>query len=260
MGMLVGSLVVSHISSQGATWIVMIALLAIHLGTNYLAVRAVSMRTLNRQRANLVFSTLFQRLSRLEGSKTSDSRTEFPTPDEVSLQERVFEKDGVLRWQGDKILGYCQIGVPLRKILDLFGQSDETTGSYTGAKSQDFVVLLDIFQEEGYIMWYDEPRKVFLICLKFPSNTETQLHAWMHALFMAIQVQRGLKDESVIEALARTRRDFRSWAKEYEIFDNLRRVGWDLDTAALETRSGTRIRTKDGSPGHGEDLEVPWKF
>src|ERR1035441_6483756 len=39
MGMLAGSLVVSHISTKLATWTSLILLLAIHLGTNYLAVR-----------------------------------------------------------------------------------------------------------------------------------------------------------------------------------------------------------------------------
>src|ERR1700709_848660 len=108
MGMLVGSLVVSHISSQWATWTALIALLAIHLGTNYLAVKAVSMRTLNRQRANLVFSTF------LEDSKSihkEQSLKALPTPEEISLRERIFERDGVLRWKGSEIIGYCEIGV-----------------------------------------------------------------------------------------------------------------------------------------------------
>src|ERR1700709_2496622 len=96
MGMLVGSFVVSHISTPWATWTAMIALLAIHLGTNYLAVRAVSMRTLNRQRANLVFSAL------LEDHYTvgKEHVKPFPTPEQISIQERVFERDGVLRWKG----------------------------------------------------------------------------------------------------------------------------------------------------------------
>jgi hypothetical protein len=237
----------------------MIALLAVHLGMNYLAVKAVSMRTLNRQRANLVFCSLYEKFFQSKDSK-ADSLVGFPTPDEISVQERVFERDGVLRGQGDKILGYCQIGVPLRAILDLFGQPDETTRSYTGTTPQNISKLMDIFQDEGYILWYDEPRKRFLICLKFPSNTETQLRAWMHALFMAVQIQSGLKGKAVIDVIGNTRREFRTRMEKYKILESLGEVGWDLDTAALETLSGTRIRIKDGDSQQKEQLDEPWKF
>lgn len=257
--MVVGSLMVARVSSQAATWTAMMVLLAIHLGMNYLAVRAVSMRTLNRQRTNLVFSTLYRKLPLTCRNKELESVDGFPTPDKISLQERIFETDGVLRWQGAEILGYCQIGVPLRSILNHFSVSGGSTSSYTGTHSQSVAKLMDIFQDDGYIMWYDEPRKRFQICLKFPSDTETQLGAWMHALFMAVQIQSGLKDGSVIDIIASTRREFQSWMEMYKISENLKRVGWDLDTAALETKSGTRIRTKnDELRKCGPD--TPWKF
>lgn len=255
LGMVVGSLVVSRISSEWATWTAMISLLAIHLGMNYLAVRAVSMRTLNRQRTNLVFCTLYQKFPPAEESKTVGGREGFPTPESISLQERIFERDGVLRWQGKKVLGYCQIGVRFRCIL---GTPDEITSSYTGANSQNVTELVDMFQDEGYILWYEEQRKRFLICLKFPSDTETQLRAWMHALFMAVQVQSGLKDSSVANVISNTRLEFRSWIERYNIFEKLRNVGWDLDTAALETHSGTRIRTRND--GSQSEPDTPWKF
>lgn len=58
LGMLAGSFVVSWVTTTLSTWAVMILLLAIHLETNRRAVRAVSMRTLNRQRASLVYHHL----------------------------------------------------------------------------------------------------------------------------------------------------------------------------------------------------------
>jgi hypothetical protein len=256
--MLVGSLVVSRVSSQAATWTAMITLLGIHLGMNYLAVRSVSMRTLNRQRANLVFSTVYPKLPQTEGGKTRGLRERFPTPEEISLQERIFERDGVLRLQGGKVLGYCLIGVPLRSILDHFTTADKITSSYTGANSQNIAKLLDIFQDEGYFMWYDKKRSRFLICLKFPSDTETQLRAWMHALFMAVQIESGLEGSSVIDVISNTKRECQSWMERYKVLENLRSVGWDLDTAALETRSGTRIRTRND--GSQSELNGAWKF
>lgn len=220
----------------------MIFLLACHLGTNYLAVRSVSMRTLNRQRANLVFSDCLEQLIEFGGQTKRKGKIEIPTPEEISLQERIFERGGILRWKGSQTLGYCQIGVDLRKILDLFGPSDMTSRSYTAPQSSDVAKLLDIFRDEGYIMWYDAPRKIFLIVLKNSSNTKAQLHAWMHALFFAKQAGRATENESPVDTLARTLWDINLFTNTFNVFEELQKAGWDIDTGALETRSGTRIK------------------
>lgn len=90
--MLAGSMVVSYISTPLATWVSLIILLTIHLGTNYLAVRSVSMRTINRQRANIIFNKY---MSSRHGSRR------MLIPEEVSQLERIFEWDGVLRCGGE---------------------------------------------------------------------------------------------------------------------------------------------------------------
>jgi hypothetical protein len=219
----------------------MIALLAIHLGTNYLAVRAVSMRTLNRQRANLVFSAY---LESLDTAAKEQSAKSFPTPEQISIQERIFERDGVLRWHGGKVLGYCDIGVPLRRILDLFSKPDGVTGSYTGPGSSDARKLLDEFEENDYILWHDEALRTFLIVLKSSSNVATQLHAWMHALFLAKQIDQGLEDKSILEAIIRTHSEVKTITSK-ALDAQLLEAGWDIETGALETRSGTRINKND---------------
>jgi Vitamin B6 photo-protection and homoeostasis len=246
MGMLAGSLVVSYISSKWATWTAMIFLLAIHLGTNYLAVRAVCMQTLNRQRANLVFSSL---LKQLANDKMTDRGTNgllrlaYPTPEEVRLQERVFERDGVLRWNGE-VLGYCKLGVDLRSILNCFGTPDRKTGSQSGSQMLQFSELLRVFKGCGYIVWYDEPRKTFLVVLEEVASPVTLLKAWMFALYFA---KFGTIKEggSLIEALE----DTRSYISQIEE-DLIRKVGqtWDLEVSAMETQSGTRIRMTNQQP------------
>ena len=77
LGMLVGSVVVSWVTTPIATWTTLILLLSIHLETNRRAVRAVKLRTMNRQRATLVYHYL--------------RRSHVPTPAEVAKQERIFE-------------------------------------------------------------------------------------------------------------------------------------------------------------------------
>jgi hypothetical protein len=245
MGMLAGSLVVSYISSKWATWTAMIFLLAIHLGTNYLAVRAVCMQTLNRQRANLVFSTLLEQLHIDEANYNNDkkvSREELlqfvcPTPEEVRLQEKVFERDGVLRWKGE-ILGNCRLGVDLKTVLNCFSHSDSVTGSHSGSQLLEFSKLLEVFKNCGYIVWYDQLRRTFLVVLEEGASAITMLKAWMFALqFAKYGKLRG--GGSLIEALE----DMRSYLARVED-EIIQSVGkkWDLEVSAMETQSGTRIR------------------
>ncbi|EED77179.1 predicted protein, partial [Postia placenta Mad-698-R] len=54
LGMLSGTAVMHYVHSTRATYVVLFALIALHLFCNYLAVRVVVFRSLNRQRASIV--------------------------------------------------------------------------------------------------------------------------------------------------------------------------------------------------------------
>jgi hypothetical protein len=249
--MLAGSLVVSVISSKWATWTAMILLLAIHLGTNYMAVRAVCMRTLNRQRANIVFSTIIEGSTRHDATQMKEwvekktytrplrmDGIDYLSPEEVYLQERIFERDGVLRWKGGESLGYCRLGVKLREILDLLADHNKTTGSYNSSPSEEFSKLLEVFDKVDYIMWYDESHRIFLVALK-ATGSYIHLRAWFHALLFA-RHGRVKDDESLLEALQRTCRYVSEVWEEIE--QHLREVEWDLDVDAMLTQSSTSVR------------------
>ncbi|TKA67954.1 hypothetical protein B0A49_07548 [Cryomyces minteri] len=164
MGMLAGSLVVSWVSSPLATWSTLLLLLSIHLATNHAAVRAVSMRTLNRQRANLVFSHLIE-------------DDEVLTPEEVSKKERIFDWDGVLKaWA-------CAIGM-LHGASSLTVDHGKTLGQ----------VLQQTLGE-------DRPAAIVQL-LAFLEITGQKFDGWI---------------------------------------PRLKQAGWNLDVAALETHSGSRL-------------------
>ena len=55
LGMLTGTLVVKVVHDKQVVWALMMVLVGVHLMMNYRAVRSVKMRTLNRQRATIVF-------------------------------------------------------------------------------------------------------------------------------------------------------------------------------------------------------------
>ncbi|KAI9788825.1 MAG: hypothetical protein M1835_002049 [Candelina submexicana] len=226
MGMLVGSLVVSHITTPFATWSSLILLLSIHLATNHAAVRAVSMHTLNRQRANIVFSTLLDKGIVL-------------TPDEVSKQERIFEWDGALRWCSGECIGKCLIGVELKVLLNLLGgETHKQTGAVRGLELI-LTRLFRIFEHEEYILSYDQRRRKAVIVLKEGVSAVSQLKAWVHAL-MLVKGQEKITSAGKLEA--QLNMTVKEISRRFEDdVERLKAVGWDVDVAALETLSGSRI-------------------
>jgi hypothetical protein len=227
--------VVSWVSSPIATWSTLIALLSIHLATNNAAVKAVSLTVLNRQRANIVFSNIFQ-----YGRVMS--------PKDVSGHERVFERDGVLRWCDDEVVGWARIGVGFKGLLGRMGKQHEKTGS-THLQGVGMEELLDVFGEEAYVLWpASSSSQAALIVLKEGCTPIDQLRAWAHALLLAKRLREQgdvspLKDRFLTElrgALKDTREVFE------KNVDALKEKGWDLDVAALETRAGTRVQIDSG--------------
>jgi hypothetical protein len=220
--------IVSWISTPIATWSTLVILLSIHLATNYAAVKSVSMRCLNRQRANIVLSNILQ-----SGRVFS--------PADVSQKERVFERDGVLRWSDDTIIGHCKIGVTMQTLVSLVGQRHEQTGSID-MSAMNMSDLLHLYEEEAYIFWKAQSDAV--IILKQGCTPVDQLRAWTQALLFAQQERADCKprDDASGGRLAELRSTLEKTQQVFDTFEaRLRDVGWDLDIAALETRAGKRI-------------------
>jgi hypothetical protein len=248
LGMLAGSVVVSWVTTPMATWTTLVALLSVHLATNYAAVKAVSMTSLNRQRANIVFSHLLD---------TDNSRV--LCPKEVSEQERVFERDGVLRF-GNDILGHCKIGVSLQSLLSGMSLASRSkTGAFKDLPMK-LPDILEVFAHEGYVLWLNESQtREVLIVLKKDCTALDQLKAWVHALLLVRARSQDppsafLKGEHVGLEVQRLADLVCTLQQNNELFDKytptLRSAGWDVDTAALETRAGVRAlidRSQDSS-------------
>jgi vitamin B6-dependent photo-protection and homoeostasis protein len=241
-----GSVVVSWISSQAATWTVLVILLVLHLGLNYAAVRAVSLRNINRQRANLLFSHLL-------------AHDKVLSPKQVSRAERIFERDAVLRWTGTDVLGYCRIGVGCDRLC-VMGKGIAGVGGNKAANRNkepsmpQLAHLMDIFKHEEYILALDTATHTFNIniVLKTGCTSSGQLKAWLQALILGKELFDREKTQSVgaktiaesdlsrvlaiKESLSRANNSF----DEYSM--RLLSVGWELKEAALETQSGPRVQ------------------
>lgn len=229
LGMWAGSLVVSWITSQTATWTALILLLSIHLETNRRAVRAVSMRKLNRQRATLVYHHL--------------KRGHVPTPEEVSKQERIFERDGALRSKDDRIVGFCSVGASLSRLLDAVSEQHSTTKS-SKLGGDELTKLLSVFETCPYILWHDkhsrpQSQSTFIV-LKKGATPKDMLRAWWQSLELACD---GRGEASDLDAkLAEARRTIGASSELLQTYERrLEEVGWDLTSSALEVVAGSRV-------------------
>jgi hypothetical protein len=239
VGMLVGSWVITLITTPFATWTALILLLSIHLETNRRAVRAVKMHTLNRQRAGLVYHHLLQ--------------GHVPTPEEIAREERIFERDGVLRDRDDAVLGYCSVGAPMSRLMSAIGDRHDTTSAVhigDGKLNQ----ILNLYQQSPYILWTDRSSRsnsvrIFVV-LKKEVQPKDMIVAWWQALNLATgelgakapadaaapgattaSAQLDLFQSSQLQAL--------NLLETYET--QLKERGWDLEVAALETVASRRV-------------------
>lgn len=248
VGMLVGTFVVSHVTSKSATWFTLLLLLTIHLGTNYLAVRAVRLRSLNRQRANIVFSEWLEKGVIL-------------SPAAVSRREKVFERNGVLRSRDGKILGTARVGVSMGDVLRRMGKVKGGSGSIempAERPNDRFPALFARHEMEEFIFHWDHSRREALIVLKTGCTPQAQLKAWLLALMVAGTANRGrmwafkggLVDVGQI-SLPASEEQLKGFealemlnekGKWEGLVNGLEEKGWDLSIAALEVRSGVRVK------------------
>ncbi|KAJ5172237.1 hypothetical protein N7492_004830 [Penicillium capsulatum] len=275
LGMLVGSIVVSHVVGFKTTWIALLLLLGCHLGLNYTAVRSVQMTSLNRQRANIVFSALLSSDPDLDleslgaddsvpeqgkaaATSSIPSQWTILTPAQVSIQEHIFPRDGALTWTWTQTksqtdhLGTAEIGVSLSTFFT-------KTGRGSAGLDIPLPTLTSVFQHEAYIFSLAPLAKPdarhngtwhACIILKQNCSVHTQLKAWMHALLAARVLSKPAaptapgspsRDDTAVYAAVTRTLTFLNNGKFEQYEKACARAGWDLGIAALETRGATRM-------------------
>ncbi|KAK4863286.1 hypothetical protein LT330_002064 [Penicillium expansum] len=275
-GMLVGSVVISHITSFSTTWLILLILLAMHLSMNYIAVRAVQMTSLNRQRANIIFSALLASDKSLaldldldlDPTAPTPSKKEWKilTPAQVAKHERIFHRDGALQWTQHSgthtithHLGSAQIGVSMSTFLGGSGSGSTLSsflrGSVSGSTSFQRTLPLQrlaaVFADEFYILFLvpseaagESVKWHASILLKRGCAVENQLKAWAHALLAArvlARITMGSSVDAVLTVVEGTLALLNTDKRFERYLTGLSGAGWDVDIAALETRGGRRI-------------------
>lgn len=174
------------------------------------------MTSLNRQRANILFSALLDSdpdldlgSLRSEGSSqrkkskttTTPQAWKILTPAQVAQQERIFPRDGALEWtstpqQPRQNLGTAEIGISLSAFFKHASYSKTSSGT-SFQTPIPLTQLNTLFADESYLLflsplssgttWTTPPTPKYhaSILLKQGCSVQSQLKAWAHALLAA---------------------------------------------------------------------------
>jgi hypothetical protein len=248
--MLVGTALIPYLTTPLQTWTSLLLLLTIHLTTNYFAVRAVSMRTLNQQRASLLLRPLLS-------PPISPAPIPALPPNPIATPLQISQLETVIHLDPSSLhdLNPAHASfVPLATVLSRASRGPNPIRPH---------ILLSIFAVESYILYFDRYTRHAFIALKSSATASTALSAWFCAMECAHmddgawtggwsgghawEPMRGGEEGTDSAALAGcVKRVARVWPV---IEEGLRGEGWDVGTNALETRTGTRFSVVGGEEG-----------
>ncbi len=220
LGMLVGSVVVRMVEDKHTVWVLMIFLAGLHLLMNYRAVRSVRMRSLNRQRAAIVFREFLEHGTILD-------------PEQVSRRESILRHGrGNLSSKSGDYTGYCDFGT----YGDIRGWNPRGYHRYD-------------FEAPSYFLGVWHRGGNFYMRLALKEGTTSPLSAWFDAVNHAYHFDMALKDGLESHYENEIPRGYLSDEQKRTVFDALAAAGWDLEVNALETRLPIRVRMADAKKG-----------
>jgi hypothetical protein len=173
--------------------------------------------------------------------------------EEISREERIFERDGVLRAKDGAVVGHCAVGVSLGKLtraLSSPGDSRTSTGAVKTAQTH-LSTILDIYKDSPYILWSSDgqhrtpSQQQLLIVLKKHATKQDILVAWWQALSICCRSEKSSnssekqQSRDELEVFRQSHHEALELLKKFEA--PLKQKGWQLEGSVLETVAGTRI-------------------
>ncbi|KAL1866125.1 hypothetical protein VTK73DRAFT_4892 [Phialemonium thermophilum] len=220
LGMLTGTLVVRMVHDKQTVWVLMLTLVGVHLMMNYRAVCSVKMRTLNRQRATLVFREWLDHAVVL-------------TPAQVCQRESILRRcRGDLASKSGDYTGFCDFG---------------TYGDVHTRRPRGYHRY--VFETPAYFLgvWHRGGHFSMRIALK--EGADNALSAWFDAVNHAYHFDTALKDGLESHYENEMPVGYMSDEQKQTFFAALTAAGWDLETNGLETRDPIRVRVGETKKG-----------
>ncbi|KAF5377770.1 hypothetical protein D9757_008111 [Collybiopsis confluens] len=203
LGMMIGSLTVPYLTTPCSTYTVLFLTVLLHLLINYLGVRGVVLRTLNRQRASLAWLSFKSDPSLLN------------TPSRLASLERILSlrSDAIRSFPSGKVIASCTLGSKFSTCLP----NSDIVGLF---RNKRYVLCLD---RNGTLVAGSVQR--FHILLKHGYNSADQLEAWVLAceaarLLASSTIARGSGAATLFqEAIASVDRDFHAFIEDLRKHD-----------------------------------------
>lgn len=239
MGMLVGSMFVGVVKGEGLQmWVTVISLLSVHLWTNYQAVWYVVMRTLNRQRCNIVFSDIVNSLPEFERAFSTDADTAVSlskltlNPKKVAVKEKILEPDGLLRWYGGSYNNNNN-----RVTIGKASYGDfESVLKNVNCEINELLDATDALNN-GYIISFNTTSSSLFIniCLIHNGPMNSDLKSWVHALLIAREITiLNNKLALPIDIIKSTKQVVDKLFNKLEIEKALELSGWELEKHSMQ--------------------------
>ncbi|KAJ3787530.1 vitamin B6 photo-protection and homoeostasis-domain-containing protein [Lentinula aff. detonsa] len=202
LGMLIGTMTVPYLTTPWSTYTVLFSMVFLHLLINYIGVRGVIFRSLNRQRACLAWMAF----------KSKHNLINTPTH-VASLEQILTYADIIQSFPSRNVIGRCTMG-----------------SSFAACHPDPDVV--DIFRHKRYVLCLDKKSSLvhganphFHVLLKQGYNSADQLHAWLFAcevtrLFASMNTGTVGLYPLIQEALTTFDEDYSSF------LEDLHRHGW----------------------------------
>ncbi|EIW74420.1 DUF647-domain-containing protein [Coniophora puteana RWD-64-598 SS2] len=236
-GMLLGTLLVPRLTSVRATWLTLVFLIAGHLLANYLAVRSVSLRTLNRQRAGILWTAWAARMrEREDADDVSPSISSLAkaggqlalTPAEVSRRERILALPGTLRDARGHSIGYCELGASVSRVVARGGAENVRRALQSSSDAK--------FAKERYMLFALPRRRVeskveLTVCFKEGATPRDQLKAWAHALEAAARLRAASVSPDTNTVVEEAYAAVEAWFAPF--MEALSGAGWRVDAEGI---------------------------
>ncbi|OLN81932.1 RUS1 family protein-like protein 2 [Colletotrichum chlorophyti] len=221
VGLLAGSVVVRYVESREAVFALMVALVFVHLGMNYLGVRCVQLNVLNQQRATILFQHY-----------VDSSKKQVLTPAQVAARE------SVIVWRPVLKNDLTQAPAEIR-----FARSyaDAVAPDVKGARPELVAFKhRDAAVAGGFVLCVSrgkakETIKVLLLDGAAEGNGFGTVVAWYHAMLLLRHPDYLLRKDAVQSVVGGLSvKEMPGAVGEQELGRVLEEAGWDVSEANLD--------------------------
>ncbi|KAJ8688741.1 hypothetical protein PTI98_013499 [Pleurotus ostreatus] len=249
-GMLLGTLIVPYLKTASTIYPVLLSLILLHLLINYVGVRGLELRSLNRQRVVISWLAYAHVDPTSEDQSQSQRKKGVRTPVEVALRERIFERPSVIRDPfTHRVLAACHIGTTSLRALTTSKAKASSHRTLPSCRSQDLKSWTDIFAKERYLLACEcahtevssssAPRITMHVLLKDGHSAIDHLKAWAHASEAAFLLhQRPLPassngGEDLLDVVEQSYRELEGNGRWNAWVEDMKGVGWDVKEGAV---------------------------